>query len=68
MSNWTHPIHARGIRSPQIGVRGAKLLTNKMIDQYAREGRYGTAAQTTALSKKKKRLSPLKQALRLLGL
>lgn len=72
MSNekkWTHPIHARGVKSPKLDVRGSKLLTDKDIHKYAKAGYYGTEVQTHALAsepKKKKRISPLSAAAKLL--
>lgn len=73
MSKWTHPIHARGVRSPKIDFgHVGKVLTDKQIDEYARQGRYGTEMQEAALAKlktkKQKQSSLLKQALKLLGL
>jgi hypothetical protein len=66
-SKWTHPIHARGVRSPRLDVRGGKLLTDKQITKYAKLGYYGTEAQAAALSKdkkkKKRKASPQTQAL-----
>lgn len=71
LSSWLHPIHARGIRSPNFAVRGDKLLTDKRIHEYAKTGRYGEEAQASALakdkSKKKKPRLTLKQVLALLG-
>lgn len=65
---WTHPIHARGVRSPRFDVRGGKLLTDKQIHKYALEGRYGTDIQADAMGKPRKRKgeSQADKALRLL--
>lgn len=67
---WTHPIHARGVRSPRLDVRGAKLLTDKDIHKYAKAGYYGTEVQAHAHAsepvKKKRNVSPLAAAKRLL--
>lgn len=67
---WTHPVHARGVRSPRLDVRGSKLLTDKDIHKYAEAGYYGTEVQEHAIAnepkKKQKRVSPLKAAARLL--
>lgn len=68
-TNWTHPIHSRGVLSPRLDVRGGKLLSNKLIDRYAREGRYGTERQDEALSRvpsKKRKFSPQRAAAELL--
>ncbi len=64
---WLHPIHARGVRSPNLPVTLGRL-TDRKITQYARDGRYGVEAQARALvkPKKKKRLT-LVQVLRILG-
>jgi len=72
-SKWTHPIHARGVRSPKMDFgHVGKILTNRQIDKYARSGRYGTERQEAALTKlktkKQKQSSLLRQALKLLGL
>jgi len=49
-----------------------KILTDKQIDKYARQGLYGTENQEAALAKlktkKQRQTSLLKQALKLLGL
>jgi len=56
---WTHPIHARGIRSPRLDVRGEKLLSDRQIHRYAKEGRYGTEVQAAALGNQNaKNLNP----------
>lgn len=54
-SKWTHPSHARGVQSPRLDVRGGKLLSDKQIDKYVREGRYGTDKQDEALGRVKKK-------------
>lgn len=61
-TKWTHPIHAKGVRSPRLDVRGGKLLTDKKIHHYAKAGFYGTEVQAAALEnqkEKKKRKRPL---------
>ena len=73
MTKWTHPIHARGVRSPKLDFgHVGKILTDKQIDKYARQGLYGTENQEAALAKlktkKQRQTSLLKQALKLLGL
>jgi hypothetical protein len=40
------------IRSTNFAVRGGKLLSDKKILQYAREGKYGTEFQDRALAHK----------------
>lgn len=67
---WTHPIHARGVKSPRLDVRGSKLLTDKDIHNYAKVGYYGTEvqqhAQASEPTKKRKKVSPFAAAKRLL--
>lgn len=67
---WTHPIHARGVKSPKLDVRGSKLLTDKDIHKYAKAGYYGTETQAHALASepkaKKRKMSPIAAAKRLL--
>jgi hypothetical protein len=68
-SKWTHPTHARGVQSPRLDVRGGKLLSDKQIDKYAREGRYGTEIQDEALGRvktKKRKFSAQRAAAALL--
>lgn len=69
---WIHPIHARGVQSPDLArLSRGKRLSNRKIKEYILEGRYGPDAQTAALEnakQKPKRESLMKQALRLLGL
>jgi hypothetical protein len=53
-SSWTHPIHARGIKSPQYDC-AAGFLTDKKIDEYILRGRYGEEAQKALIEERKKR-------------
>lgn len=70
-TKWIHPVHARGIRSPRLDVRGQKLLTDRKIHQYAKAGFYGTEVQDAAngvpKAKRRKRENPMAQARRLLA-
>lgn len=56
-TKWTHPIHAKGIKSPQFdGATGP--LTDKRIDTYILRGHYGEERQKALeeeLKKKKKK-------------
>ncbi len=57
------------IRSTNFAVRGGKLLSDRKILQYAREGRYGEEAQHRARAKiqpKPPKLT-LKMVMRILG-
>lgn len=60
-SKWIHPIHGRGIRSPDLAslVKG-KPLTDKRIKHYILSGRYGEEAQQNATKKKIKRVGKKK--------
>lgn len=40
MSDWTHPIHKKGIRSYGFDTMVTGELTDKKIDQYVRQGFY----------------------------
>lgn len=69
-SKWIHPSHARGIQSPRLDVRGGKLLSDRQIDHYAKEGRYGTEKQDNVLSQvktKKRKFSAQRAAAELLS-
>lgn len=48
-NGWTHPVHARGVRSPRFDVRGGELLSDDRIDHYARLGYYGEAERQRVL-------------------
>lgn len=51
--SWRHPVHARGIKSPQFS--GATTpLTNKKIDQYILQGRYGEEEKNRLIEERKK--------------
>lgn len=75
-SNFTHPLHARGIRSGGIPVLRGPLLSDARILHYIRKGFYGEEArrklaeqEDQRLSKKKQpKVDPLAPVLRLLGL
>lgn len=47
-SNWTHPLHARGVRSGTINAHLRGPLTNAAIHRYALAGYYGDAAKQRA--------------------
>jgi hypothetical protein len=51
---WIHPVHARGVKSPQFdGASGP--LTDKKIDEYILRGHYGEELQKVLLEGRKKK-------------
>lgn len=48
-SSWSHPLHARGIRSGGIPTPSTPL-TDSRIAHYCRNGFYGSAAQRNQLA------------------
>jgi hypothetical protein len=73
MSRWIHPIHGRGIHSPNLSDSrvGSKPLTDARILKYIREGKYGEELQekyAAKRTKKQRKRDLVKEALRLLGL
>lgn len=66
--SWRHPIHAQGIRSPQISLRG-DVLTDKQIHAYALAGRYGETEKLKAQAEqpvKRKKLPSVNKQMRAL--
>ena len=62
-SSWIHPIHARGIKSPQYDcITGP--LTDRKLNSYILEGKYGEEARDQLIAerarKKQKPISPQK--------
>jgi len=52
-NRWIHPIHAKGVKSPQFdGAIG--LLTDKKIDEYILRGHYGEERKTELLEQMKR--------------
>lgn len=56
---WIHPIHARGIKSPQFdGSTGP--LTDRKITSYILEGKYGEEARDALIAERaRKKLKPV---------
>lgn len=47
-THWTHPVHARGVKSPQFNTAPSTILTDEKILQYAAKGFYGEREQLKA--------------------
>lgn len=61
-SRWTHPIHARGVRSPDFKTATVKgVLTDAQIHKYAKLGHYGTENQSAAIAADKKKKTRVKR-------
>lgn len=67
-TRWIHPVHGSGVRSQNFALASVtRPLSNRKIDQYAREGRYGEAERLAIVAedaKKKKRGPSLKSKLK----
>lgn len=56
---WIHPLHAKGVKSPQFdGAIGP--LTDKKIDEYILRGHYGEELKAALIAQRKKQKKKVK--------
>lgn len=61
MNNWTHPTHARGVKSPTLAsAHIGKPLTDSDIARYELLGFYGAERQAAARARQIKKASKTK--------